>query len=458
MATLLTGFIERVGFLGVGQAIVQREKLTEAHIHCGHIICLAVGLILFGVFYVSSPWVAVFFEEPELVPVLRWVSMTFVIACIAEVPLSLLQREMKFKQLMAINNASFFIGNGVVGIILALTGFSYWSLVAATVAQRAVRLILVFRARPQWISFNFSLKEIKDLLHIGIGFSLGRLTSYWALVGDEFITGKLLGASALGLYSRAYQLMTLPAVYFGQILEKVLFAALSQRQSEPKKIAKFFLYGIELCSLVSIGGAIMLAVAAPEIITVLFGKQWLGAVPSVQILACGVFFRTCYKNSDTVIRALGAVYRLAFRQTLYAAVVIGGAAIGSRWGIEGVSYAVLFAVFLNYAVLSILCISLLDMPLRQFVLAHYPALWVGTWQLVAVALFFNFARGRQWNDIVSLLVGGTIEGVITLVAIWFAPRLFVPQVFPWMTKNLPFGRLGKIGKLASKFLARHGEV
>lgn len=454
MATLLTGFIERVGFIGVGQAIVQREKLTEAHIHCGHVICLAVGVLLFGAFYAASPAVAVFFEEPELVPVLRWVSMSFVIACIAEVPLSILQREMRFKELMAINNASFLIGNGVIGVTLAFTGFGYWSLVAATVAQRAVRLVLVYRSRPQSISIDFSMKEVKDLLHIGFGFSLGRLTSYWALVGDEFVTGKLLGASALGLYSRAYQLMTAPAVYFGQILEKVLFAALSQRQSEPKKIARFFLYGIELCSLVSISGAVMLAIAAPEIITILFGKQWLGAVPSVQILSCGVFFRTCYKNSDTVIRAMGAVYKLAFRQTLYAVVVIGGAAIGSRWGVEGVSYAVLFAVFLNYAVLSILCIRLLEMSVRPFVVAHYPALWVGTWQLVSVALLFNFARTHQWNNLLSLIVGGGIEGFVTLVALWFAPKLFTPKVFPWMAENIPLGRLGKYKKLATSFLVR----
>ncbi len=454
MATIFTNFIERVGFLGVGQALVQREKLTPAHVRCGFFLCLVFGFLLFVVFYFASPFIAAFFDEPEIVTALRVVSLSFVLACIAEVPACLLQRELRFKELLYITNVSFFLGYAVVGIVLAVLGFSYWSLIAAIVVARLVKLYMAFRALPQRLSLDFSRQEAKDLLHIGVGFSLGRLTNYCALVGDEFVTGKLLGAQALGLYSRAYQLMTAPATYFGQVLEKVLFAALAQRQNEPAKVAKYFLFGVELCSLVSVGGAVVLTVAAQEVVLALFGPKWIEAVPAVQILGLGVFFRTCYKNSDTVIRALGAVYRLAFRQTLYAIVVIGGTIIGSRWGLEGVAVAVLVSVFLNYVILSLLCLRLLSLPLSTFLKAHLPAVWVGSWQLLTLWTSVHLSRGAELNCYVTLLVGGIATGIVSILAFLVCPEACTPKVFAWLGKNVKLEKFGKAGKLGQSFLLR----
>lgn len=452
MATIFTNFIERVGFLGIGQALVQREKVTAAHIRCGFILCLALGWILFTLFYLTAPFIAVFFDEPALVPVLRIIAFSFVFASAAEVSLCLLQRELRFKQLLVVTNLAYLIGNGVVGITLAAFGYSYWALVFAILVGRMVRLLLVLRARPQRLSLDFSTREASDLLKIGIGFSLGRMTNYAALVGDNFVVGKLLGAQALGLYTRAYQLMTAPATYFGQVLEKVLFAALSQRQSEPEKIAKYYVYGIEMCSLISISGAVLLSVAAPEVVKVLFGPQWLGAVPAIQILAFGVYFRTCYKNSDTVIRAMGAVYKLASQQTLYAALVIGGAAIGSRWGIEGVAAAVLFAVCANFSMLSIFCIRKLSLPWREFGRAHLSTIWVACWQFLALMLTVHPLREAGLNGLVTLTLLCVIDGLVSVVALICCPRGFRPKVFGWIGKNIPFDRFRAPGLFVKRYV------
>ena len=454
MATIFTNFIERVGFLGIGQALVQRERVTPSHIRCGFVLCLALGWILFSIFFFSAPWIALFFEEPALVPVLRIIAFSFVFASAAEVSLCMLQRELRFKQLLVVTNLAYLIGNGLVGITLAYFGYSYWALVSAIVVGRMIRLVLALRAVPQALSLDFSRSDAKDLLGIGIGFSLGRMTNYCALVGDNFVVGKLLGAQALGLYTRAYQLMTAPATYFGQVLEKVLFAALSQRQNEPEKIAKYYVYGIEMCSLISISGAVLLSVAAPEVVTVLFGPQWLGAVPAIQILAFGVYFRTCYKNSDTVIRAMGAVYKLASQQSVYAALVIGGAIFGSRWGIEGVAAAVLFAVFSNFAMLSVFCGRKLSLPWSEFVRAHLSTVWVACWQFIALSLTVQPLREAHLHSFVSLGLLCAVDGVVSLLAICFCPRGFVPKVFAWLGKNIAFDRFRLPGVLVKRYVLR----
>ena len=454
MAAIFTNFIERVGCLGVGQALVQREKLTEAHIRCAFVLSLSFGLSLFAIFYFAAPFIASFFEERELVTVLRCVAFSFLFASAAEVSISLLQRQMKFKRLLVVTNFAYLIGNGVVGITLAYLGYGYWALVAAIVVARFIRMFSALLAVPQKLSLDFSRQEVKDLLKIGIGFSLGRMSNYWALVGDNFVAGKVLGAASLGLYSRAYQLMTAPATYFGQVLEKVLFAALSQRQSDKAKVARYYIYGIELCSLASISGATLLTLAAPEIISVFFGRQWLGAVDTVQILAFGVYFRTCYKNSDTVIRALGAVYRLASQQMLYAVLVIGGSIVGSKWGIEGIAWAVLFAVFSNYMMLSIFCMRQLSLSLKDFIRAHLSTIWVACWQFLVLSLTMNYLRTLPLGSAANLLFACLIDGLITLLAIASCPRGIVPTVFPWLSRNLNLSRFGLPGRVVLRVLDR----
>lgn len=454
MATIFTNFIERVGFLGIGQALVQREHLTEAHVRCGFVLCLLFGALFFAVLYLLAPWLSVFFDEPRLSAVLRVISLSFVLACIAEVPMSLLQRELKFKKLLVVTNAGYLIGNGVFGITLALLGFGYWSLVVAIVVGRIARLIIAFNMCPQRISLDFTRRDVADLLHVGTGFSLGRMTNYVALVGDNFVTGKILGAQALGLYSRAYQLMTAPATYFGQILERVFFAALSQRQSEREKVAKYFLYGMELCLIVSVTGGVLLFAAAPEVVIVLFGRQWLEAVPAVQILAFGVIARNCYKNSDTVIRALGAVYRLAVRQTIYAVAVVLGAIAGSRWGIEGIAIAVMVAVYLNYLIVSVLCLRLLDMSWAVFLWAHVPALVLGACQFAVVLPLLAVCRQHGVAPFLTLVAVCGALGIVSLFGLLVCPKSLRPRVFVWLGRNLPFEKLGRIGRFARQSLLR----
>lgn len=453
IALIFTNFVERVGFIGVGPALVQRKELHEDDESVAFSLSVWLGLLLLVALYLAAPAIADFFREPVLVPVLRVTSVTFLIESFATVPENLLQRDLRFRQLLVVTNSAYFFGNGLVAIGLALSGFGVWSLVIGTIAMRLLKASLLLRIAPQRFVLRLPLERTRSLLSMGFGFSLGRLLSYVALNGDNFIVGRLLGSASLGMYGRAYQLMTLPATYFGQVLEKVLFPTMSRKQEDREGLARLYLMGIEASALVGCTTSVMMYALAPEIIAVLFGPRWSEVVPTLQILSTGIAFRLCYKNSDTLIRALGAVYRHASRQWWYTVTVVGGAYLGSAYGLEGVACAVVFAVIVNYALLSELGLTLLAVKWSDFARAHLPALWVAGWVAVIVPPVLGELRTAGLHAFLILLSGSLLGSAVSVLAMRSMPLCIRPRIAERLLEILRPERFGGPGRLVRWILA-----
>src|SRR5699024_8902203 len=271
----------------------------------------------------------------------------FILKGVGIVSESLLQRKLKFNIFVRITVLSYFV-YGLSGVVFALFGFNYWSLVIAHILQNLVQtLLLVFSERHD-MRLQLDGDSMKELIFFGGGFTIARISNQFALQADNLVVGRWLGPNDLGLYSRAYQLMVMPTNLFGQVIDKVLFPAMAQIQSQQEKLTTSFRLGISAIALLTIPTSIFFVFYSQEIVLILFGKDWLDLVPALQILAVGLLFRTSYKISDSIARATGAVYKRAWRQVIYAIVVATGAWIGQHWGIEGVVIGVLIAIGINY--------------------------------------------------------------------------------------------------------------
>src|SRR5256712_8892689 len=154
---------------------------------------------------------------------------------------------------------------------------------------------------------------------------------------------------------------------------------------------------------------------APEIVYVVLGPAWSGVTMPFRILALGTLFRTSYKISDSLTRALGAMYRRAWRQWAYAAFVIGGAIIGQHWGLAGVAWAVLLALAVNVLLQAHLVMKLVPFTWSDFLAAHGPALLTAAF-LGLPAL----ATALLLRDVLHLpplaVLGGTLAVACALLA------------------------------------------
>jgi len=125
--------------------------------------------------------------------------------------------------MMLASVGSYVFGYACIGITLAWLGYGVWALVGATLGQSFLNSVLLLILSPIPFSPCLARREMRELLFFGGGFTLAHFLNYSANQGDYFVVGRMMGPGALGVYSRAYQLMMMPAKYFGQVLTVVLF-------------------------------------------------------------------------------------------------------------------------------------------------------------------------------------------------------------------------------------------
>ena len=138
--------------------------------------------------------------------------------------------------------------------------------------------------------------------------------------------------------------MTLPFTYTAGVLSGVLFPAFAQMHDDPARLRRGFLVATELTAVVSGPAMAGLAVAAPHVIPVLYGAQWSGAVPPLQVLCAAGYFRALYHVGGVVLRSQGRVYTELSLQIVYAALVVAGTAAAARSGLTWAAVAVAAAI------------------------------------------------------------------------------------------------------------------
>jgi O-antigen/teichoic acid export membrane protein len=409
--------------LGLGPAVVQRSALEPRHLSTAFVASTTLGILIAGAVWVAAPLIAQFFRMDHLVPVLRALGLLFPIAGIGTVPESLLQRDLRFRLLANRDVLAYGVGYGGVGVGLALLGWGVWALVAAQLTQAVLRTIILLRAAPAFLRARPTWSSFLELMEYGVGQSAARLGMITANQVDNLVVGRWLGAVSLGEYSRAFQLVSVPATLLGDVVDKVLFPMMARVQDDPRRLATAYLEGTALLALVTLPVGVVAAVLAPDLVAVAFGSRWLGIVAPFQVLVLGITFRTCHRVSDSLSRATGKVYRRAWRQGLYAGLVFLGALVGQRWGLTGVAVGVLCALSVNYVLMAQLSLELVQISWPKFLLVQLPAVRLAL--VVGAATLAGTAGARSLG---LPPAGGLAMGTLAalggaMLATWLAPTL-----------------------------------
>jgi O-antigen/teichoic acid export membrane protein len=435
-AMVVVGFSQIFSQLGVGPAIVQLRDLEPRHVRTGFMLSLIFGVAMTALVWALSGPIAVFFRIEGLAPITRAMALVFLLQGAGVVAESLLQRELRFRHLAAVEVAAFGLGFAGVGIGMALAGWGVWALAGAHIGQNAIRTLGLLTVHRHPMRPLVDTASARDLLWFGGGFTAARIGNYLGVHGDHLMVGRWLGAEALGIYGRAYQLMASPAMVLGQILDRVLFPAMAKVQDRAEGLHRAYRRGVALIALVILPVSLVLCLLGPEVVHVLLGPGWEAAIAPFRILALGMLFRTSYKMSDSLARATGAVYRRAWRQWIYAALVVGGAGLGTLWGVEGVTWCVMAAIGANFLLMAQLSLRLAEMTWGQFAAAHVPAMRLTAILCAAAWLTAEATRGAGLAPFGVLAITLVALGLVAAALIRLMPRLLLGEEGLWMLHTL----------------------
>ncbi len=443
-ALVVIGFSAIVSQLGLGPAIVQRPDLEPRHVHTAFTASVLFGFCLGAALWFVAPAAAVFFRTPDVAPVLRALAWVFPLQGVGTVADSLARRELRFRWLATLDVKAYGLGYGVVGVALALAGHGVWALVAAEIAEALVRSLILLANGPR-PRVGLERRALGELLYFGGGFTVAKIAHFFAVQGDRLVVGRMLGPAALGLYGRAYQLMSAPAASLGTVIDNALFPAMARVQRQLPRLATAYRRGITLVAGAVLPVSAALWLLAPEVVALVLGPRWDAVVGPFRVLGAAMVLHSSSRISDTLVRATGAVYRRAWRQTLFAALVIGGAAIGQRWGIVGVAGGSLVALCVNYLLMAHLSVQLTGIGWRAFWRAHVPAalLTIATAPLTGGAA--ALLRGLGTGPLLVIVGAGAITLAWAALLLWRFPHAFLGPDALWMLDTLRGFLPGSVG-------------
>lgn len=433
-----------LGQRGLGPAIVQRFQLTRRHVATGFTLAIGSAVLLAGAIWVLAPWLVLLVGAPETAPVVRALAPLVLLTGAGLVSDHRLRRQLRFRQLMAATVLSRVLGGGIVAVGLALMDHGVWALVWGALAQQAAYSLAVLAFAPPR-GFAGGRREAGDLVRTGAGFSALALTGIATGQSLRLLIAGTLGAASLGLYTRARSLSVV-ATRFAPLLNQVLLPAMARRQQRVDRLGEVYLNGAEVLALGALPLGLMIAVSAEEIVRIVLGQQWAGAVPVLRILSLTAALHAVNALHVPLVRALGAVYRETWRRVLYLVLLLGAVWLGSRWGLPGVAAAIAAAQVVLHALVAQLTLGLLGIGPRKLLRRLVPALWTALWATAAVSVAAAAARGAQWHPVAALAVQLGAWGAAAATATYFAPP-FARPLFPhWGLVQLPFDGMGPSGR------------
>jgi len=401
MVVVIIGFLGIFQTAGLGMATVQRPEVTHEQTSTLFWINVAVGAILTTLCALSAPLLVAFYHEPRL----YWVGVvsgtTFIFSGLSAQHGALLGRAMRFQTQAKIGVLSLAVGSGT-GVVMALFGCRYWSLVGMALTTSIVGAIAVWLAVP-WVPGLPRRKcGVLSMLHFGGMATCNNFVGFLAWNTEKILLGRYWGADALGLYGRAYQLATLPVQQLNNALGSVAFPALSRIQHDAGRLAQSFLRGYSLLLSLTIPVSVTCALFAEEIVRIALGAKWIEAVPIFRLLApVAVVFAVANPLSWLVL-STGRVGRALSMTTAMTPLVVLGVVLGLSHGPKGVAF--------GYS----LAMTLLIIPIAAWSKLGTRITWTDLWEATKPPLLSGLLAGTA-GLMAKLTIGGRLAPILCLM-------------------------------------------
>ena len=407
MALVFVNFAYIFNEMGMTGALIQKQDAQEKHYSSVFWLNILSGIVLMLITIISSPFIAKFYNKPELENILKVISLNFVIASFSMVQKTLFTKEMEFKKLAIIELVAVITG-GVVGIILAYLGYKVWSLVYQLLTFTFVNMLLLWLVSKWKPKLIFSLSAIKDIFKFSINLTGFNVLNYFARNIDKLLIGKFLGSQALGFYSLAYRLMIYPLRNISWVVSKVMFPAFSKIQNDLQKVRQVYMKMVKAISLITFPMMLGLFAVAPEFVNVVFGPKWQPLVVLIRILCyCGML-QSVGTTVGTILLSQGRADLQFKMQILGTILVTLSIMIGLKWGINGVALfytlqSIGWVHFTFYVVNRII-----KLPYKEFyskMINSYKISIFTTVIVLLMRLFINFSAPFKLISAICLGIG-----------------------------------------------------
>ncbi len=339
---IFVSFLAMFTDMGTASALIHIDQPSQKLLSSVFFFNIFLGFFLAVLLVLSASSIALFFANPPLEFLLQLISINFIIISFGVVQKARYEKALEFRELAMIETLAIFIGIST-GIICAINGLGVYSLLAQTLVTSLLSVLALWIVAKWRPSLHFSFEDIKRIWGYTANLSTFNFVNYFSRNADNFLIGKFLNSSALGVYSLAYSIMLYPLQNISRVLLRILFPAFSTIQNDNEKFKRVYLKTIFFIALVSFPIMAGLVATADLLVAVLFGDKWLGLAQILMILAPVGIIQSIGTTNGSIFMAKGNT-RLLLRVGIFSTVVTIAFFVGGLfWGVEGVAFSYLLS-------------------------------------------------------------------------------------------------------------------
>ncbi|MEQ9371497.1 MAG: MOP flippase family protein [Coleofasciculus chthonoplastes F3-SA18-01] len=433
LANVFLAFMQIFLEQGFAQALIQRDNLEPDHLNTAFWSNVAIGILLATLSFIGADGIAYGFQQPQLAPILRCLSLIFIINALKGTQQAILERKFAFKTLAVRSIMGIVIG-GLVGIIMAIAGFGVWSLVGQQLTNELMGTLVLWNASKWRPGFSFSFIHFKQLFKFGSNILVFNFISFFNTRLNDFLIGYFLGTTALGYYGISYRILQVGTQLLVKTTSGVSLPTFSRLINDLDRFRSAFYAVTRLTSVVAFPVFVGMGVLAPELVTVLFGQQWLPTVPLIQLLAISGVLRSVSFFKSSVLVAMGYPVWTVRLKLLSVVLNIVGFAIAYRWGIVAVTAATVIRSIIVFPIGQWVISKIVDIPLWKY-LGQFAVPLISSLGMMTVLLISRKYLEFDLDTKLSFLFTNTLLGAITYLLLI---RTLSPKIFS------EFINLGKI--------------
>lgn len=304
LVTVFTSILQVFIDSGFGSALIQKKDADDLDFSTIFFFNIVVCSILYVIMWFTAPGISMFYDMPELIPVVRVMSLQLIISGVKNVQQSYVSKHMLFKRFFFATLGGT-IGAAVIGIWMAYRGCGVWALIAQNLFNATVDTIILWITVKWRPIFLFSFTRLKELFTFGWKMLVSRLLDTTYEEVRQLVIGKMYTASDLAYYNRGRHLPNLIINNINSSIDSILFPTMSAEQDNRTRVKSMTRRAIMTSTYIMAPLMMGLAACGEPVIELLLTSKWLSCVPFMRIFCVTYMFYPIHTANLNAIKALG---------------------------------------------------------------------------------------------------------------------------------------------------------
>ena len=258
---------------GFSQALIRKQDRTETDNSTVFYFNIVASVFIYAILFLISPWVAGFYNESQLISLMRVMCLLVVINSFAVVQRAIYTAALNFK-IQAKASFTSAVISGFVGVGMAVAGLGVWSLVGQQLCAAIVNVILLWWYSPWSPKWIYSWKSFRELFAFGSNILLSGLIDTLFNNIYQIVIGKVFSATSLGFFTQAKQFSNLPSSNINGIIVRVTYPVLSAIQNEDERLASNYRKLLRVSAFIVFPLMCLLAGLTYPLVNIILGEKW----------------------------------------------------------------------------------------------------------------------------------------------------------------------------------------